>query len=143
MPEIYVDTSALAKLYVPETGSQAFQDYAAGLSSAWISRIAVVEFRCMLARRVRSKAITPQDQASARGLFEADIVRGLWDVVPLEDQHVAQAAALIDRMSNAALRTLDAMHLAVARSLGASELATSDATMASAGGALGFRIASF
>jgi uncharacterized protein len=143
MPRAYVDTSALAKLYIPEAGSAAFQSYAARLKSAWISRLAVVEFRCMLGRRVRAKMISPQDQASARGLFEADIARGLWDVVPLDDQHVVHAAALIDRLSGIALRTLDAVHLAVARSLEAGELATSDPTMASAGGALGLRVASF
>lgn len=143
MPNTYVDTSALAKLYVNEAGSPAFQAYAAGLRSAWISRLAIVEFRCMMARRVRANLLSSQDQASARGLFEADIARGLWEVSPLDDQHAAHAAALIDRLAGVPLRTLDALHLAIARSLGASELATSDQALASAGSALGLRIASF
>lgn len=143
MPDTYVDTSALAKLYIPELGSAAFQTYIAKRGSAWISRLAVAEFRCLLGRRVRAKMITPQDRASARGLFESDIARGLWDVVPLDDQHVADAAALIDRLPSVALRTLDAVHLSVAQNLRAGELATSDQTMASACGALGLRVVSF
>lgn len=142
-PVIYVDTSALAKLYVNEAGSATFQNYVAGLSAAWISRLCVVEFRCLLARRVRANLITANDQISARGLFEMDIARGLWEIVPLDDQHVAHAAALIDRLSGMPLRTLDAVHLAIARSLSATELATGDQTLAAAGGALGLRIASF
>jgi hypothetical protein len=139
----YVDTSALAKLYVNEAGSSAFQTYAAGLTTAWVSRLAVIEFRSLLARRVRANSITSRDQASARGLFESDIARGLWEIVPLDDQHVVRAAALVDRMATAPLRTMDAIHLAVAQSLGASELATSDRTLALAGSALGLRVASF
>jgi hypothetical protein len=139
----YIDTSALAKLYVNEAGSSAFQAYVAGLPSGWISRLAVVEFRCLLARRVRAGLISGGDQISARGLFESDIARGLWEVVPLDDQHVVRAAALIDRLASVPLRTLDAIHLATAQSLGASEIATSDQTMVSAGSALGLRVASF
>jgi predicted nucleic acid-binding protein len=139
----YVDTSALAKLYVNEAGSSAFQTYVAGLTSGWISRLTFLEFRCLLARRVRAKLISSQDQASARGLFESDIARGLWEIVPLDDQHVTRAATLIDRLAHSPLRTLDAIHLAVAQSLGASELATSDQTLASAGGTLGLRVAMF
>lgn len=139
----YIDTSALAKLYVNESGSSAFQAYVVSLRSGWVSRLAVVEFRCLLARRVRARVISVADQASARGLFESDIARGLWEIVPLDDQHVVRAASLIDRLASVPLRTLDAIHLATAQSIGASEIATSDQTLASAGSALGLRIASF
>lgn len=137
----YIDTSAFAKLYVSEAGSQSFQAYAARLGSGWISRLSVLEFRCLLARRVRAKLLTSRDQAAARDLFEADIARGLWQVAPVEDHHIVLAAGLIDRVAPLPLRTLDAMHLAIAQSLGTKELATSDHTLAAAGTKLGFRMA--
>lgn len=140
---VYVDTSAFAKLYVNEAGSATFQLYAAKLGSAWISRLSVVEFRSVLVRRVRTKLLTREDQVAARGLFETDIARGLWDVVPVDDRHVVDAAALIDRLSSTPLRTLDAIHLAIAQSVGAMELATSDQVLAAAGAALGLRVAAF
>jgi predicted nucleic acid-binding protein len=140
---VYVDTSAVAKLYVNEAGSAAFQQYVAKLGSAWISRLAVVEFRSLLARRVRANLLTAADQLAARGLFEADIARGLWDVVPVDDQHVVNAAAMIDRLAASPLRTLDAIHLAVAQGLSARELATSDQVLAAAGAAIGLRVATF
>lgn len=140
---VYVDTSALAKLYVNEAGSAAFQQYAAQLGSAYISRLAVVEFRSMLARRLRANMLTGADQLAARGLFEADIARGLWDVVPVDDQHVVDAAAMIDRLGASPLRTLDAIHLAVAQGLGAKEFATGDQVLATASLAIGLRVARF
>lgn len=140
---VYVDTSAFAKLYVNEAGSATFQLYAAKLGSAWISRLSVVEFRSVLVRRVRTKLLTREDQVAARGLFETDIARGLWDVVPVDDRHVVDAAALIDRLGSTPLRTLDAIHLAIAQSVGAMELATSDQVLAAAGAALGLRVAAF
>jgi predicted nucleic acid-binding protein len=138
---VYIDTSAFAKLYVSEAGSQSFQSYAARLGTGWISRLSVLEFRCMLARRVRTNMLTPSDQSAARNLFDADIARGLWQIAPIEDHHIVSAAGLIDRLAPLPLRTLDAMHLAVAQSLGSKEMATSDQTLATAGAKLGLRIA--
>ena len=47
----YLDTSALAKWYLNEPHAEAFEAYITRQASAAISRLAVVEFRCLPARR--------------------------------------------------------------------------------------------
>ena len=49
--EPYIDTSALAKRYLNEPGSEALDAFLGTLSRALISRLTVVEPRCLLRRR--------------------------------------------------------------------------------------------
>jgi uncharacterized protein len=44
----YIDTSALAKWYLPEPGSDAFVDFIRYQDGAAISRLTTVELRCLL-----------------------------------------------------------------------------------------------
>ena len=53
--EPYLDTSALAKRYIDEAGSGDFDAFLAKWPHARISRLAVVEFRCLLRRRRRTR----------------------------------------------------------------------------------------
>ncbi len=136
----YIDTSALAKLYINEPGSESFEAYIKALGSGLISRIAVVEFRSVLARRLRSRELTPSSHHAVRALFEADISRGLWSLVPLDDAHAIDAARLIDELGPHSLRALDALHLATARNMRASKLATADRALGDAGRLLGLSV---
>jgi hypothetical protein len=52
----YLDTSALAKWYLSEPFSEAFEEFIQEQETAAISRLTVVEFRCLLARRRREIA---------------------------------------------------------------------------------------
>jgi uncharacterized protein len=61
----YIDTSALAKWYLPEPGSDAFVDFVPGQERAAISRLTTVELRCLLARRRRAGDITAQHERDA------------------------------------------------------------------------------
>ena len=47
----YLDTSALAKWYLNEVGSEAFVGFLQGLDSAVISSLTVTEMRSLLSRR--------------------------------------------------------------------------------------------
>ena len=49
----YLDTSALAKWYLNEAGSEAFVAFLQGLGAAVISSLTVTEMRCLLSRRRR------------------------------------------------------------------------------------------
>ena len=49
----YLDTSALAKWYLNEAGSEAFVEFLQGLDSAVISSLSVTEMRSLLSRRRR------------------------------------------------------------------------------------------
>ena len=63
MSDPYLDTSALAKWYLNESGSLAFQDFIVQHKRAAISRLTIVEFRCLLARRLRARELSVQNEA--------------------------------------------------------------------------------
>lgn len=139
----YLDTSALTKWYINEPGADAFAAFITTQDLAAISRLTVVEFHCMLARRRRAGHIDTTTQQRIVERFESDITRGNLRVHPLEDHHAAEAAMLVRQFEPLALRALDALHLAIARNIGATALATADRVMADAGGRLGMEVVRF
>jgi predicted nucleic acid-binding protein len=141
--EPYVDTSALAKRYLNEPGSEAFDAYLGTLSRALISRLTVVELRCLLQQRRRAGEIDDDYERAARADFADDVRSGYFEVLPLVDRHAVCAHDLIDQLSGHTLRTLDALHLAIAHGAGATMLATADRSMARAAEALGIGAVTF
>lgn len=71
---VYVDTSALAKWYVNEAGSDEFEQYISQAPAAWISRPGVVESAASLARRRRMRQITAATANRLFLAFERDIL---------------------------------------------------------------------
>ena len=134
---LYVDTSALAKWYVNEARSDEFDAFIRREEHAAISRLAVVELRCLLARKWRAKQIDGRTENRVLQTFESDIRTGYLTVYPLEDSHAITASDFLTRLKPHPLRTLDALHLAIARGLGAKRVATADRVMAAAATALG------
>ncbi|MGH6900725.1 MAG: type II toxin-antitoxin system VapC family toxin [Geminicoccaceae bacterium] len=139
----YVDTSALAKWYLPEPGSEAFVEFIVRHDGAVISRLTSVELLCLLARRRRAGDITAEHERNAWLTFEDDIRAGHLRVEALADGHALRARALLERVRDLPLRTLDALHLAIAQSIEAGVLATADLGMARAARALGFTVVAF
>jgi uncharacterized protein len=92
----YLDTSALAKWFLNEPGSEAFVAFLQGLSSAVISSLTVTEMRSLLSRRRRMGDLSVELESV---LFAA----------PLDDIDRGNKS---DRaLSGHPLRTLDALHL--------------------------------
>ncbi len=139
----YVDTSALAKWYLNEPRSEDFEAFITGRLSVAISRLTVVEFRCLLARRRRRGDIEPRMERRIWAAFESDVRQGFLEVHPLDDRHALGALELMEGLSRQPLRALDALHLAIARDIGAGLVATADRVMAAAADALGFTVARF
>lgn len=135
---LYVDTSALAKWYINESDSDAFDDFIRDHAGATISRLTVVEMRCLLARRRRNREISARVERDAFRLFEADICGGFLVVLAMSDAHFVAAADLLERLRHLPLRTLDALHLAVAGSNRVTMIATADRIMVDAARALEF-----
>ncbi len=133
----YVDTSALAKYYLQEAGSADFENFIRSDLVPHVSRLALVEFRCLVARRRRAGTIAPEAQTRILGLFFAHLGQGLWQIQPIDDSDLVAAGDLIDRLSEHPLCTLDAIHLAAAVRSGSGRLATGDRIMAAAGKRLG------
>ncbi|MFM9099832.1 MAG: type II toxin-antitoxin system VapC family toxin [Cyanobium sp.] len=110
----YLDTSALAKWYLNEAGSEAFVDFLQGLDSAVISSLTVTEMRSLLSSRRRMGDLSVQLESVLCAALLDDIDRGWLQRYPLDDGRFAEATTLIARYPEHPLRTLDALHLVVA-----------------------------
>jgi len=139
----YIDTSALAKWYLNEPGSQAFVSFLQGLDSAVISSLTGTEMRSLLSRRRRMGDLTAELESVLFAAFVEDIERGWLQQYPVDNARYAEASNLIARHPEHALRTLDALHLVQAVHSGVSLLATADGVMAGAARGMGLKVESF
>ena len=109
---LYLDTSALVKLYVEEEGSAAVRQAVAGAESVATSIIAYVEARAAFARRRRERRLSPADYR--RTLQELDVDWDRYLRVEITGDLIRRAAELTETQ---ALRAYDALHLASAKLL--------------------------
>lgn len=129
---IYVDTSALLKLYLDEPDSDAADKLLAS-DPGWVTaRHTAVEVRRNLA-----KALSGRDLARAREQFAADWLT--MAIVELDESTCDVAASLADALG---VRTLDALHLGAAQRLarGAMPFLTFDLRQAQAARSLGWTV---
>jgi predicted nucleic acid-binding protein len=136
---IYVDTSLLLPVYVPEPQSGEANRVLASASSLVISDLTVAEFHVGLARKVKLGTLTMSQLETTHALFESHLQEGLLRRVALQSSH-SEAAGRLASGSAVMLRTLDALHLAVAVSLGSPPVATFDSRLAEGARSLGFEI---
>jgi hypothetical protein len=139
----YVDTSALAKWYVPEPGSDELEAWIRRAPTPTISSLTLVEMRCLLARRRRGGSLSEWQEARSHELLMQDVDRRHIIVEAVEDTDIRAAASLIGRLTAHRLRTLDAIHLAICTSREIGQLATADAVMAAAAEELGIETVRF
>ncbi len=128
----YIDTSALAKWYLPEPGSEAFAKWCQKQKDTCISSLSITEFRCLLARRQRMQLLSGDQVQEIYANFEQDRQEGHLIHIPVTDQHVMGALLMIKSLPTVALRTLDALHLSIAKEISVEILATADEIMAQA-----------
>lgn len=136
---IYVDTSLLIPIYVPEPRSKEADEVLGSASSIVVSDLTVAEFYVGLARKVKLKTITVSQAEAARTAFESHLEEGLLRRLPIRPAH-SEVAGDLARKSTVMLRTLDAIHLAVAAGVGAPPVATFDDRLADAARDLGFEV---
>ncbi|MEX0383168.1 type II toxin-antitoxin system VapC family toxin [Spiribacter sp. 1M153] len=139
----YLDTSALAKWYLDESGSEALVTYLQSLDVAVITRLTVTEMRSLLSRRRRMGELTDQLESVLFSALHEDIDRGWLQCYRIEDALFGEASRLITRYPEHPLRTLDALHLTSAMHFGIAELATADTAMANAAISMGFEVSRF
>ncbi len=128
----YIDTSALAKWYLPEAGSDAFAEWIQHQDQACISSLTKTEFRCLLARRQRMRWLTSEQVQQVYAKFQQDCQDAHLLLCPVTDQHILNAELMIEALPDVALRTLDALHLSIAHEISVTLLATADKVMAQA-----------
>jgi len=106
---LYLDTSALVKLYVEERGTDQVVGALAEAERVYVSVIVYAEACAAFARRRRARDLTVVDEQAAQGQFRAD-----WpslDRIPADEALAIQAGVLA---STHGLRGYDAVHLASA-----------------------------
>ena len=139
----YLDTSALAKWYLNEAGSDEFSAWIQGIDRATISELTETEMRCLLARRRRMRQLDCEMEARIFSTFQNDIAEGHLSRLVMTPDCFGVATRLIDRLPHVPLRTLDALHLAVAQQQGVGGIATADCVFAGAAENLKFKVLRF
>ena len=115
------DSSALAKRYIEEAGSQAVDDACQRTTALGLSVLCVPEIISALNRRVREKRLSRQDYFSAKSRLSADVADAV--VIELTPEVVSRSILLLETND---LRTLDAIHVACALEWGAEEFVSAD-----------------
>ncbi len=129
---LFLDTSALAKLFVEEIGTPEItaRVTAAG-ADIWVSQLASLEFHSVLWRRHRESKATVDAVEKLIALFDEQAAR--WHVIPLGNAQVVIAKRLLAQYSGAnGLRTLDALQLGAFTLLaedGPAQFASADARL--------------
>ncbi len=106
---LYLDTSALLKLYLEETGSGAVRNHVAGAAAVYTHLVTYVEMRAALARAVRMGRVSEEDLRYQVARLEDD-----WSalaVVDVDDALVRRAGRLAEQHG---LRGYDSVHAAAA-----------------------------
>jgi predicted nucleic acid-binding protein len=106
---LFLDTSALAKRYVEEPGSEEVALLCMKAGELAISVLCVPEMISTLRRLLRERRLTPKEYDGLRESFLLDVADAeLHEVTP---ETVAAAVRVLEAHT---LRTLDALHLATA-----------------------------
>lgn len=106
---LYLDTSALVKLYVDEEGSPLVRDHVGRASVVATSAIAYVEARAALARRRHERWLSPSEHRRIVRALDRDWEHYL--LLTVTDALIREAASLTETHH---LRAYDAIHLASA-----------------------------
>ncbi len=110
---LYLDTSALVKLYAEEPGREEVQAAIEDARVVAVSEIGYVEARSALARKEREGALSEEQHDTAVEQLERDF-QDIYLSCPLTGEIAARAGEFV---RGHALRAYDAIHLATALAL--------------------------
>lgn len=139
---LYIDSSALAKLYVPENESDEVDAYLRGKVGLMISELVITEVLSAVARRKRERALDSQVASRIRDALLADAASGVFTRLQLDPPVHREAERLMLTATSVPMRTLDALHLALAFSGAATHLLTFDTRMREAAAQTGLNVIS-
>ena len=130
----------MLKLYLPEPGSDEFNEIVEGRDDILVSDLAVTEIVSAAARRLRQGSL-PRE--AARRLQHAILGRldeGVYNRVELTRDVHRRAEHLLLTLQDTPLRAADALHLALAATARAASLASFDARLVAAARAAGLAV---
>ncbi|MHB1947956.1 MAG: type II toxin-antitoxin system VapC family toxin [Gammaproteobacteria bacterium] len=126
---IYLDTSVLVSVYVPEKHSQNILNLLTNSKERFcVSRLVETEFFSALACKKRTKELSQSDINSITVLFHQHMSQLIYEKVYITDA-VYETAIHFLTLYKTQLRTLDALHLACASNIDA-KLITADKVLA-------------
>lgn len=109
--KVFLDTSALAKRYVQEPGSEVLESFfISAVREVIVSTLAFPEFGAAIGRKLRERQLAKKAASHVMNEFQKDWV-GLFVKIPVAEAVAEAAAALAIRYP---LKGADAVHLATA-----------------------------
>lgn len=142
MSTIYLDTSVLAKRYLPAPQSDAIEALLTTPGHLFLlSELCVVELESTLRRRAAERSGGSIDRRAVRRRMDDDLESGFFELHPLDPPILKAARRWI--ADGEPLATLDALHLSTALAAGAEIMATDDRQLARAARAAGLQVTTF
>jgi uncharacterized protein len=106
---VFLDSSALAKRYIEEKGSDRVEAILSSASGLAVSVLCVPEIVSALCRRRRERKLSTEEYRNAKASVLSDLDDAT--LIGITEEVVAQAVALLERFP---LRSADALHVACA-----------------------------
>ncbi len=130
---VYLDTSALAKLFVSEPDSNEVESALLGRTDLFVSELSMTELASALARRVREGDLAANAARSIHRKARQLVTSGAFQRVDLDPSTHQEAERMLLRLGlRVPLRAIDALHLALARQCRAAAFVTFDRSLRSA-----------
>ena len=138
------DTSAPAKLYVPEADSAFFQQHAAQTAAITVARLALLEMRRVAHQKETDGLLQKGGAELILQQLTTDAQSGRLNIVELRTEVEQDFARIMSQCYAKSppiqLRTLDGLHLASARVAGETEFVVTDRRLRDAALAMGFAV---
>jgi uncharacterized protein len=132
---VFFDSSALAKRYVEEAGSDRVQDILSSATSLTISVLCISEIVSALCRRRRERKLSQQQYLAAKEALFADMEDV--SVVNLTNQVIARAVGILEKWP---LRSSDSLHVASAAEWSAQLFVSADERQCAAARKYGLQV---
>ncbi len=127
---VYIDASALVKLYLPEPESEWLDEFLQGRRDLMMSELAITEVLSTVARKRREGGLTARQANQIRDAIFRDAGSGSFTRLDLSPAIHRQAERMLLTTESVPFRTLDALHIALAVSGTAELIVTFDRRMA-------------
>lgn len=129
---VYCDTSALVKLYLPESESDVLNELVRGRRDLMASDLAVTEIVSSLCRRQREGSLDSEALARLHRTILSHLQKGVFQRLELVPETHREAERLLVSLKHLPLRSADALHLALALQGQAMSVLTYDHRLAEA-----------
>ncbi len=122
---LYVDTSAVVKIFAAEPGADEIRKAAAEAGSLTVGWLTPLEFRSALFKKVREGILTADEVRKIIDKFSTSTTPKI-QAIPFSSDILKKSIELMDKHGQAGLRSLDCLQIATAAVSGADGFLTSD-----------------